>query len=391
MMWLVLSITLALATAGLAFSFIARRGGPAADEADVYRAQLVEIEQEEAAGLMSAEDARFARIEIKRRIAAVAHRAEEEGGETMRRSEQITLVGVVASVCLASVWLYTLIGSPSLSTYAAAPTGHPQTATAEPAPASGGAAIASVDDMIGRVEARLEEDPDDVEGWRMLGWSYFRTGNLERAEEAYARALELAPGDAGTSSAYGEVLVRLSGGRVTDEAVAAFSDALVAVPNDPRARFLLGLRKEQDGDPEGAIADWLTLLDTANPGDDWANDVRSRVVELASLSGTELPEGFEVAAAPATASGPSEADVAAAEALSPEDRAAMIQNMVAGLDARLRDDPNDLAGWVQLIRSYRVLNQTDRAQDAYARAQLAFLHDEEALADLEVAALSTLQ
>jgi len=390
-MWLILSLTLALAAAGLAFSFIARRKGPAADEADVYRAQLIEIEQEVAAGLMSAEDARFARIEIKRRLAAVEDGPAEKGNEAMRRSEQITLAAVVASVCLGSVWLYTVIGSPALSTYAAAPAGHPQTATAESAPTGDSAAIASVDDMIGRVEARLEEDPDDVEGWRMLGWSYFRTGNLERAEEAYARALELAPDDAGTSSAYGEVLVRLSGGRVTDEAVAAFNDALEGVPNDPRARFLLGLRKEQDGDPAGAIADWLALLDTANPGDDWANDVRSRVAELAALTGAELPEGFEAAAAPVTASGPSEADVAAAQALPPEDRAAMIQNMVAGLDARLRDDPNDLAGWVQLIRSYRVLNDADRAQDAYARAQLAFLHDEDALADLEVAALSTLQ
>lgn len=390
MMWFVLSLALALAAAGLTFGFIARRKGPAADEADVYRAQLIEIEQEEAAGLMSAEDARFARIEIKRRLAAVGDGPAEKGNEAMRRSEQITLAAVVASVCLGSVWLYTLIGSPSLSTYAAAPAGHRQ-AAAEPAPANGGAAIASVDDMIGRVEARLEENPDDVEGWRMLGWSYFRTGNLARAEEAYARALDLAPGDASTSSAYGEVLVRLSGGRVTDEAVAAFNDALAGAPGDPRARFLLGLRKEQDGDPDGAIADWLALLDTANPGDDWANDVRSRVVELATLTGATLPEGFEAAATLAPPSGPSAADMAAAESLSPEDRAAMIQNMVAGLDARLQDDPNDLAGWMQLIRSYRVLNDTGRAQEAYARAQLAFAHDERALADLETAAISSLQ
>ncbi len=390
MMWLILSLTLALAAVGLAFSFIARRRGPAADEADVYRAQLIEIEQEEAAGLMSAEDARFARIEIKRRLAAVEDGPAEKGNEAMRRSEQVTLAAVVASVCLGSVWLYTLIGAPSLSTYAATPTGHPQAAV-EPAPASGGAAIASVDDMIGRVEARLEEDPNDVEGWRMLGWSYFRTGNLARAEEAYARALELAPGDAGTSSAYGEVLVRLSGGRVTDEAVTAFNNALVGTPNDPRARFLLGLRKEQDGDPEGAIVDWLALLDTANPGDDWANDVRSRVVELTTLTDATLPDGFEAAATLAPPSGPTAADMAAAEDLSPEDRAAMIQNMVAGLDARLQDDPNDLAGWMQLIRSYRVLNDTGRAQEAYARAQLAFAHDERALAELETAAISSLQ
>lgn len=167
-----------------------------------------------------------------------------------------------------------------------------------------------------------------------------------------------------------------------------FNGALELAPQDPRASFLLGLRKEQDGDVEGAIASWLELLETADANDNWAEEVRSRISELAALNGIELPEGFD--ANSPRARGPNQADIAAANDMSDAERMVMIQGMVDGLDARLRDDPDDLAGWVQLIRSYRVLNQPDRAQDAYQRAQSAFADNSQALANLEIAARGSL-
>ncbi len=57
----------------------------------------------------------------------------------------------------------------------------------------------------------------------------------------------------------------------------------------------------------------------------------------------------------------------------------MIRNMVEGLDARLKDNPNDLAGWLRLIRARKVLGETEKAKDALARARQAFSGDAEAL------------
>ncbi len=392
MIWLIPSLLFVSIAAVLSFSFFASRNGPSGKEADVYRAQLLEVEQEETTGLMSAEDARLARVEIKRRLASTKDRLDKEGNGQMRRSEQVTLIAVIASVCLGSVWLYSLVGSPFLASHPPTSMGDtrridPPSVSGMPS-ANGAQPLASVGDMIGQLEARLEANPQDVEGWRMLGWSHFRMGNLDGARAAYGTAIELDPSNADVSSAYGEVLVRLANGRITDEAVEAFREALTLAPQNPRARFLLGLRKEQDGDPEAAIADWLALLETADANDDWAGDVRSRVIELATLNGIGLPEGFE--ATSPDVRGPSQADIAAANELSNADRASMIQGMVDGLDARLRDNPNDLAGWVQLIRSYRVLDQPEHAQDAYQRAQLAFVDNSQALANLEIAARAPL-
>ena len=69
--------------------------------------------------------------------------------------------------------------------------------TEEPASmAAAGKLLPDVNTMIERLAARLETAPEDIKGWRMLGWSYFHTGRYEQAATAYARAVELDPNSA---------------------------------------------------------------------------------------------------------------------------------------------------------------------------------------------------
>ena len=62
--------------------------------------------------------------------------------------------------------------------------------------AAAGKLLPDVNTMIERLAARLETTPEDIKGWRMLGWSYFHTGRYEQAATAYARAVELDPNSA---------------------------------------------------------------------------------------------------------------------------------------------------------------------------------------------------
>ena len=59
--------------------------------------------------------------------------------------------------------------------------------------------------------------------------------------------------------------------------------------------------------------------------------------------------------------------------------------MVAGLAARLEEEPGDLDGWLRLIRSYRVLGDHDKAAAALASARAAFAGNREALESLKAA------
>jgi cytochrome c-type biogenesis protein CcmH len=62
--------------------------------------------------------------------------------------------------------------------------------------------LPDVNTMIERLADRLKTSPRDIEGWRMLGWSYFQTGRYQQAATAYARAVELEPSSAEFKRAY---------------------------------------------------------------------------------------------------------------------------------------------------------------------------------------------
>ena len=76
--------------------------------------------------------------------------------------------------------------------------------------AAAGKPLPDVDTMIERPTARLETTPEDIEGWQMLGWSYFRTARYEQAATAYARAAELDPSSAELKLAYEEAKSKAS-------------------------------------------------------------------------------------------------------------------------------------------------------------------------------------
>jgi cytochrome c-type biogenesis protein CcmH len=242
-----------------------------------------------------------------------------------------------------------------------------------PRPAPARKEIPSVDEMVAKLAARLEKSPDDPEGWRMLGWSYFHTGNFAGAAEAYAKAMSLSPAVASYRSAYAEALVRAANGRIAFEARASFEKALELDPKEPKARLLKGLGELQDGNKAGALETWTDLLRSAGLNDEWAPDLKARVAGLAREMQISVPPGLlQNAAAPVPAREPTAAEIAAARAMPEEERASMERSMVDRLANRLAQSPQDSEGWIRLMRSREVLGEADAAKDALSQALAAF-------------------
>lgn len=395
MLWLLITLTMAAAVAFVCWPFLRRTRLADGASADIYRAQLTELEREESAGLISADDARMARTEVQRRLIATSGATATLRDSDMTLTDRSTFIAVAVSLAIGSAVIYSVVGSPQ-----GAASSHPSLTMAQMAAMSSGApqpaeasqmSVAPVDEMITSLQTRLASAPNDVEGWRMLGWSKFRTDDYAGAAVAYGQAAKLAPQDAETLSAYGESLARAAGGMVNPDAEKALRDAVKLDPNDARARFLLGLQKEQKGNAQAALDDWLAMLDGADPSAPWYEEVRGRVAELSQSSGIDVSKRLP-AAAQSTASldtqrpaGPSATQVSEAAAMSPEARQAMVDGMVSRLDARLKANPADLDGWLRLIRARRVLGQTDLAQQAVANGQAAFSKDTAAKARLQQA------
>jgi cytochrome c-type biogenesis protein CcmH len=382
MLWLLITLLMAVAIAAACWPFLRRNRIADGASADIYASQLNEIAREESLGLTSTDDARMARTEIQRRLIATESASSIREDADMTLTDRTTFIAVAASMAIGSAILYGMIGSPNgAATHPPIMTASGGSTQMADAGAGGGQiSVAPVDEMISSLEARLVNEPGDVEGWRMLGWSKFRTDDFAGAAAAYAKAVAIAPNDAETQSAYGESLSRAAGGLVTDDAAAALRAAYTADPTDARARFLLGLKKQQDGKPAEALNDWLTMLNGAEPAAPWFDEVRGRVVELSLSSGLDVSARLpaaRVAAAPLAErpAGPTTAQVSDAEAMSPEARQAMIDGMVSRLDARLRANPADLDGWLRLIRARRVLGQEDQALAALAKGRAVFAAD----------------
>ena len=94
--------------------------------------------------------------------------------------------------------------------------------------------------------------------------------------------------------------------------------------------------------------------------------ILGKIQEAATSVGLDLIEAKPVVA------GPSHEDVAAASQMSQSDQNDMIAGMVAGLAAKLEDNPNNPDGWVMLVRSYRVMGDAEKAEDAFAKAKALF-------------------
>lgn len=237
--------------------------------------------------------------------------------------------------------------------------------------------VAGVDEMIDRLAARLAKSPNDAEGWRMLGWSYFHTKKYEKSKEAYARAINLNSNQRDWLSAYGESIVKASGNKVTPEARAIFEKVLESNAKDLRSRFYIGLTKQQDGHLNGALDLWTNLKEEV-PRDHY---LYQELGERTSLLAKELnvnstqanPKNEKYSERPRKT--PTSEDIRAAQSLSPEERQAMINSMVEGLENRLRESPRDTEGWIKLIRSRVVLNELDKARQALKTAIKSFEND----------------
>jgi len=252
----------------------------------------------------------------------------------------------------------------------------------------------NIEQSIAALEQKLAQNPNDADGWRMLGWSRFNIGDYAKAAEAYRNATRIAPDNGDYWSSLGESLVQESTGPFGQEAVAAFRKALTIDPKDPRARYFLGVQKDLEGDSQGAINDWIALLNDTPKGAPWEQGVRDTIAKVAAEHKIDV-SGRMVASAPPTPMpsspatdaipGPSASQLAQASSLPPSQQAEMVNEMVNGLERKLAADGRNEAGWLRLMRARMVMGQKDKAKQARDKALQIFSTDKGAVGRIKAA------
>jgi cytochrome c-type biogenesis protein CcmH len=319
-------------------------------EAAVYKDQLAEIDRDVTAGLIGAPEAEAARVEISRRLLAAADAERDAPASSNLRLRRAVAVIAFVGLPVVAAAFYLPLGSPSLPDF-------PLSQRAQ-APA----AAQPLDNLVAQVQAHLEKNPTDGRGWSVLAPVLAKLGRFDDAIPAFRNSITYNGDSSARRADLGEALMAAAGGVVTSEAKAEFERAIALDANDVKANYFLGVAAEQDGRRPEAAAIWRAMLAKAPPDAPWRAFVQAALARIG-------------VAAPALSGD----TMAAAKDMNEADRSAMIRGMVDRLASRLKQNGDDVEGWLRLVRAYMVMGDRDKAKSALGEARQAVANDAERL------------
>ena len=274
---------------------------PARANAEVYREQLAELEREYAQGTLSAQSYQQTRDELTRRLL--------EDVQTPR------VPGVAAAVMAPSRWVRTTLASfvvviPVATLLAYGVLGQP--AGLDPAALAQSEPHEAVDpkkmaEMVEKLERRLLEDPNQLQGWVMLGRVRRAMGQFEAAGQAYAKALALSSDD-DVAIERAEVLAQAKQGSFEGEPWKIIEAVLRANPDQLSALLLAGSAAYSEGRYEHALKHWQrarTLMAADPPDLPPLEEALAQVRGKLGLAASAAPASSQVPQAPATTASPS--------------------------------------------------------------------------------------
>lgn len=160
--------------------------------------------------------------------------------------------------------------------------------------------------------------------------------------------------------------------------IAELRAGLAEEPHDYKASIELARLLAQGGDDTAAVA----VLNEARQSYAAAPFVLQKLDDAARATGLDMLAGNAVP----TVGGPTHEDVMAAQDMSAEETDEMVDGMVAGLAAKLEENPDNPDGWIMLVRSYMVMGHPDKARGALDQANTHFAGNAGVLARLDAEA-----
>lgn len=348
--WAVAGV-LSAAAAGLILQSAAKAASSAGSEDPtraLYRRQLSEIDDLAERGLIADDERKGARSEAARRLLQADAMTLRPWTVDLKLRRAVLAAAVAAPV--AAVACYLTIGAPGLPD-------QPIAARVAAWRASDPATLAPPQ-LAAVLRAMIAERPGDPEAYRYLAIMEGASDNPSAAARALRRAITLKPERADLWEMLGEALVAEAGGELSPQARRAFDEALERDPKSVAARFHLAAAQIQSGDKAAGLAAWRALA-----------------AELPAQD----PRRDELLAA---------IDQAQGRAPRPQapDQMAAVRGMVEGLAGRLADNPDDPQGWIRLVRSYAVLGDTAKRDQALTSAKARYAGRRDILDQLEAAA-----
>ena len=262
----------------------------AASNLEVYRDQLGELDADLNSGTLSVAQYEHAKLEIERRV------LDEAGGEGIpapreSRNGRWTAAVLAATIPLCAASLYWLLGNPdALSPQRAGIAAGEHQVTAQ-----------QIEAMVAKLAARLEQNPDDANGWAMLARSYVVMQRFPEAAVAFAKAAALTKDDANLLADYADALAVSAGRKIEGKPLELIKQALTLDPNQWKALAMAGTAAFDRKDYKAAVSYWEKLLPRLQADSGFRESLTASIAEARQLGG--IKSGASPNPQPAAAAG----------------------------------------------------------------------------------------
>ena len=280
--WIVTALMLLAALAGLAWPLLRKTSGVGIDRnqqnLEIARERLSELEAENKAAEISDEEFQQVKTEVEKTL---ADELQSEGSE-QKSSATAGALGVAAIGVLLPVLtlgLYFAIGSPQLI----------NGATAQQQVASGHGEAAgqqSVEQMVQSLAERLKQEPENAEGWFLLGRSLMSMSKYGDAAKAFEVVDKLQPDNPPVMLALANAVAMAQNGKIGGRPEHLVNRALALDPTSTTALWLAGIAAEERGDYKLALEHWSKAEPTLKPADQ--QELRARMQAAATKAGVKL-------------------------------------------------------------------------------------------------------
>lgn len=347
---------------------------------ELYEQKKIQIEQDFANGLLDEEGRIQAQNEIEHSLIQDA-----EGSAVT----ELTQLSNSSAKKLAIAFLI-IIPVFSLITYLSVmPENFEQVVFQQPASRSsaqshtsgGQKQVPDIASMVTSLEKKLQTNPDNAQGWNMLGRSYVVMKRYPDAAAAYEKALALVKQNKTEPIAeleinYAEALMQTGKKEAYEKARTLLDEMLAANPDNGDALWFMGFLDYEAGKKALAVEHWTHLLSLLPANGEQAQIVMTYLkqidpqaagaadVQASETARTAKESQPQAEAEPAGAAGPAPGQQLTGSA----EEQAFIASMVARVEKRVKDNPQDIKGWKSLGKSYAVLNRHNDSAEAYAKA-----------------------
>jgi cytochrome c-type biogenesis protein CcmH len=290
--WVIAAIMVAIALAFVLPPLFATDDSNPVDESkesnvSVYRDQLAELEADLRNGIISEDQYQQDRDAIERRMLEdVSANDSDTAKLSPVTSDRRPAYAIAIAIPVLALAIYLQIGNPRLQPQGR-PAAPPETSAADSSQPDSQMTQPNIQANVAALEKRLQQNPNDVQGWTMLGRSYTSMEKYQEASDAYAKATALKSDDADLWADYAFAMAMTNGQSLQGKPQELIAKSLKLDPDNPKALELAGSAAFETKDYKQAVVYWQRLLAKTPAGSELTQTITQRIAQAKKLAETK--------------------------------------------------------------------------------------------------------